>query len=101
MPIYILVYFIQLPSLTCSLLIDYTLNILSIMNLNILTDPVIVSFYLLPIIPDVLATWSSKYLDRRITELKHETIRQQYTNYMCDRYINNKIMQRDNKHRDI
>ena len=71
------------------------------MNLNILTDPVIVSFYLLPIIPDVLATWSSKYLDRRITELKHETIRQQYTNYMCDKYINNKIMQRDNKHRDI
>ena len=32
----------------------------------------------LPIIPDALATWSSKYLDRRIAELKHETIRQQW-----------------------
>lgn len=32
----------------------------------------------LPIIPDVLATWSSKYLDRRIAELRHETIRQQW-----------------------
>ena len=32
----------------------------------------------LPIIPDSLATWSSKYLDRRIAELRHETIRQQW-----------------------
>ena len=32
----------------------------------------------LPVIPDSLAIWSSNYLDRRIAELRHETIRQQW-----------------------
>ena len=32
----------------------------------------------LPIVPGFLIDWSNDYLDRRITQLQHETIRQQW-----------------------
>lgn len=32
----------------------------------------------LPIVPGFLMDWSNDYLDRRITQLQHETIRQQW-----------------------
>ena len=32
----------------------------------------------LPIVPSFLMNWANDYLSRRITELKHETIRQQW-----------------------
>lgn len=32
----------------------------------------------LPVVPDFLMNWSNNYLDRRITQLQHETIRQQW-----------------------
>ena len=32
----------------------------------------------LPIIPDFLMNWANDYLNRRITQLQHETLRQQW-----------------------
>ena len=32
----------------------------------------------LPIVPGFLMNWTNDYLNRRITQLQHETIRQQY-----------------------
>lgn len=32
----------------------------------------------LPIVPDFLINWMDNYLDQRIAELEHETIRQQW-----------------------
>ena len=43
----------------------------------------------LPIVPSFLMNWADDYLSRRITELEHETIRQQWDKASLEKTLSN------------
>lgn len=51
----------------------------------------------LPVVPDFLMNWSNDYLDHKIAQLQHETIRQQWDKALLEKTLEDMKKHQDDK----